>query len=170
MRWLKSSQLLAFSFINVIFACDECFFFFFRLAMRAVWIVWWSRYHHSCLRFLMSSRLWLWKLSGQLTKPTQNTLFLAIIIITCQSKVPKVMLSVIIYTGQWYFDSLTVGTSVVYWVKVMLLAACRLFVSIVFCGPLFRSLCLKFPRKHHVMMNFLSSMLRDEVCFIFLTS
>ncbi|XP_015762812.1 PREDICTED: coatomer subunit gamma-2-like [Acropora digitifera] len=25
-----------------------------------------------------------------------------------------------------------------------------------------RSLCLKFPRKHHVMMNFLSSMLRDE--------
>lgn len=26
-----------------------------------------------------------------------------------------------------------------------------------------RSLCLKFPRKHHVMMNFLSSMLRDEV-------
>ncbi|KAL9960850.1 hypothetical protein ACROYT_G034355 [Oculina patagonica] len=25
-----------------------------------------------------------------------------------------------------------------------------------------RSLCLKFPRKHHIMMNFLSSMLRDE--------
>ena len=51
----------------------------------------------------------------------------------------------------------------------MLLAACRRFVSIVFCGFLFRSLCLKFPRKHHVMMNFLSSMLRDEVCFIFVT-
>ena len=26
-----------------------------------------------------------------------------------------------------------------------------------------RSLCAKFPRKHVVMMNFLSSMLRDEV-------
>ena len=25
-----------------------------------------------------------------------------------------------------------------------------------------RSLCLKFPRKHSIMMNFLSSMLRDE--------
>ena len=27
----------------------------------------------------------------------------------------------------------------------------------------FRSLCMKFPRKHVVMMTFLSSMLRDDV-------
>ena len=27
----------------------------------------------------------------------------------------------------------------------------------------FRALCLKFPRKHLVMMTFLSSMLRDDV-------
>ena len=27
----------------------------------------------------------------------------------------------------------------------------------------YRSLCLKFPRKHMVMLTFLSSMLRDEV-------
>ena len=26
-----------------------------------------------------------------------------------------------------------------------------------------RSLCMKFPRKHSIMMSFLSSMLRDEV-------
>ncbi len=30
-----------------------------------------------------------------------------------------------------------------------------------------RSLCLKFPRKHGVMMNFLASMLRDEVNITF---
>ncbi len=30
-----------------------------------------------------------------------------------------------------------------------------------------RSLCAKFPRKHVVMMNFLSSMLRDEVCQLY---
>ena len=29
-----------------------------------------------------------------------------------------------------------------------------------------RSLCLKFPRKHSVMMNFLSSMLREEVRYL----
>ena len=28
-----------------------------------------------------------------------------------------------------------------------------------------RALCLKFPRKHNVMMTFLSSMLRDEVMY-----
>ena len=30
-------------------------------------------------------------------------------------------------------------------------------------GYVFRSLCMKFPRKHVVMMTFLSSMLRDDV-------
>ena len=30
----------------------------------------------------------------------------------------------------------------------------------------YRSLCEKFPRKHGIMLNFLASMLRDEVRFM----
>ena len=34
------------------------------------------------------------------------------------------------------------------------------------CCFIFRALCLKFPKKHMVMMNFLSQMLREEVTYV----